>query len=258
MENQVFDATTLRLQLRELTGRRDLIDADGFSTGIDFYIDCALRWLDQQLPTDSRLGRWVYQASSGEYKLPVPRCRAVKGVWMYDETGECRGELIKRSISWLRSKYTEDWADLSTGQPLYYTPNVDNLAPTQWNTASFGSSYSDTSDLNFGTDPDAFRRRNLLVLPPTDGTYTFNVVGAFFTNSITDQPLSFWTVMYPDAVILATQMKMEEMCYRNSEGAKGFLAALAPILSGIDYDAVEEEMAAIHRVDRVREDLRSS
>ena len=250
IDTQPFDPRTIREQLRKITGRRDLITEDGGDNGIDFYINAGLRDLDRRLPVDFNLSRYLYQASSGEYVIHVPNCRAIKKVWMYSETDDERTELTKKSLSWLRDQYSEDWADLDTGTPLYYAPNVDRLAPDQvFQLAGNFSGYSDTSDINFGDFPEKFTQSGILFLPPTDGTYTFNVVGAFRSPNFASGVISFWTVMYPEAVILATQKALEVYLYRNAEGAKGFEEGLQDIALGIDYDAVEEEMAEVNRVD---------
>jgi len=244
------EANELRLKLRELTGRRDLIDADGRDNGIDFYINNGLRFLDNQLPVNVGLSRRVYQASADEYTISVQDVRSIKKVWAYDEGNDTKIPLVKRDLDWLRAHYRQDWGDLPTGVPKYYAVNIDRLDPANIDTATLSSStYSDTSDLRFGNAEQAYRLTGLLFMPPSDGTYTFNVVGAFYSPRISEQAFNFWTVNYPEAVILATQRSMEVLLYRNREGARDYAEALTPILNGIDYNAVETEMAEVNRVD---------
>lgn len=245
------EANELRLQLRSLTGRRDLIDSDGHDNGIDFYINNGLRFLDNQLPVDVCLTRRVYQASSGEYTLSVQDVRSIKRVWCYSEGNDKRlPDLVKRDLGWIRARYGQDWGDLPTGTPTYYAVNIDRLDPANVSTSTLSSStYSDTSDLRYGNAEQAYRMTGILFMPSTDGTYTFNVVGAFYSPRISEQGFNFWTVNYPEAVILATQRSMEALLYRNPEGVKGYEQAMAPILNGIDYNAVEQEMAEVQRVD---------
>ncbi len=256
IDTQPTDAQSIRLQLREITGRRDLIDEDGTDKGIDFYINAGLRYLDQRLPVNFNLGRYIIQVSSGTFKIDVPNVRAIKRVWMFNETTGARTQLTKKSLSWLRSRFTEDWSDLTTGTPLYYAPNVSRPAPSQvGSVASDFSGYSDIGDITFGDHEASYRASGILLLPPTDGTYTFNIVCAFHSTNFDADTQSFWTVMYPEAVILSTMRSLESLLYRNQEGVKGFTADLLPIIQGIDYDAVEEEMAEVHRVDLVPERL---
>ncbi len=258
IDTQPTDAQSLRLQLRSIVGRRDLIDEDGTDKGIDFYINSGLRYLDQRLPVNFNLGRYLTQVSSGTYTIDIPNVRAIKRVWMFDETGGARTQLMKKSLSWLRSRFTEDWSDLTTGTPLYYAPNVHRPAPAQvGSVASDFSGYSDIGDITFGDHEASYRASGILLLPPTDGTYTFNIVCAFHSTNFDSNTQSFWTVMYPEAVILSTMRSIEQMLYRNDAGADGFEKALLPILQGIDYDAVEQEMAEVHRVDLVPERLSS-
>ena len=250
LDTHPTEANELRLKLRELTGRRDLIDADGRDNGIDFYINNGLRFLDDQLPVNACLSRRVYQVAASAYTITVQDARSIKDVWAYDEGNDNRIPMVKRDLNWLRSRYTQDWASLSTGVPQYYAINIDRLDPANWSTTTLSSStYSDVADIRYGNAEQAYRLTGILFLPPSNGTYTFNVVGAFYSPRIEDSAFNFWTVNYPEALILAAQRSMEALLYRNPEGVKGYESALAPILNGIDYNAVETEMADIQRID---------
>jgi hypothetical protein len=53
--------------------------------------------------------------------------------------------------------------------------------------------------------------------------------------------MSFWTEVHPSTLIKAALYELEGF-YRNTEGQKDYLATLRSDVTGLDNDAVEQEL----------------
>ena len=251
-DNELVRAEDVRLNFRELSGRDDLVDADGQDQGADFYLNAGLRYLDDQLPMDFSPARHPIAVAAGIFVANTTRCRAVKDVWLYDHTNDTRVELRKKDICWLRRQYPSDWSDSALteqGTPLYWAPMPVRLLPALrgLGVASF-STFHDVEDVQFGDHPETHATKSVLLLPPADADYTLTILGAFYSPRLHEQEWSFWLAMYPDAILFAGLMKLNQ-AHRNREGATDYKLAIDDIIDSVDKNAVEEEIAKIERVE---------
>lgn len=257
----IDNAQYIRAQLYGISGRADLVTSDGDNVtdyqlgGIDFYINAGLRYLDDQLPTGVGISRYFEEISAGQYHTnSLLNVRYISGVWLYDPTEDARSELTFKTYSWMRKNYTQDWDNETQGTPLYWTPNLISLAPQQKTSVAGDFTYSTELDTITAGD-SGYAQSGVIFLPAADGAYELSIVGAFYSQRFDDPSVrNFWTINYPDAVVYATMLKLEH-AYRNKQGATDWIVAIDDVIRGIDYNAVEQEMSQVRKVDNTRADL---
>lgn len=254
-DHEISGPREIRLNFRELSGRFDLVDGDGNDTGADWYLNAGLRWLDDQLPTDFGLTRYPTVLAEGAFYVNIPRCRAIRDMWVFDHTGGDRLPFDRKSIAWMRGNYPNKWSDsgeTERSQPRYWCPMPVRLAPSLRGLTSL-SGYYDVEDIQLGNTLETHVYQSVVFLPPADGAYTLTVLGAFYSPRLDSDGMSFWLAMHPDALVLAGLMKLEQF-RRNTEGAGDYRRALEDTIQAIDYNAVEAEWATYNKIDLYRED----
>jgi len=245
----------VRTALVHQTGRFDLVvDAAGLdfsnaTTGIgaDFYINEAQVLLDS-LVDHAKTTAWYYDLpADGDMSLDLQYCRALHRVWIAD--GDERFQLVRTTEEWLRQEYPLDTTEYNSGQPAYWAPRVLGLSPEQEDetAATFATAtYEGYEDLTFG---DHYSYNGIVWMGPSDGTWTFHVLGDFQTTTLSaDADLSYWTAVAPYALIHAARLCMEG-AHRNSEGMKDIMAQLQPYLTGIDKDQAMQDVAMAYQME---------
>ena len=234
-----MDLLDLRQAFVRRSGRYDLVvDPNGAApdwtdNGANYYLNLAIKWLDKkQLAPQSE--RRVYKAiESGDVGVSLTRCRAIKEVWVANADGRAPVERI--SFQEMRSAYWKVTADTVVNAPAVYTParmraDVSELTVDQ---LAVLATWADLYDDDLTTDS------GVLFYPPADGDYILEVFGLFRQAELSDDDdVNYWSIDEPEAVILAA-MYWLEVSYRNTEGAKDWLAAIDEYLTGVDKDLVE-------------------
>jgi hypothetical protein len=240
----------VRERLAKLSGRHDIVDPSDWSDGTylsaDWIINTAIKMLDSIQPNKSSVGRHQEDVADGDYTLEITLAKAIKDVWMVDDDG--RYKLVKEDFDFIKDTYSDIDADLDTGEPYYWAPNIIGLSPAQ--SALTSSNYTSTftydgEDIMFGDEGNFFAYNGIIWMPPADGTYTCIVVADFFSKELSaDADTNYWTDQYPMAVIYASCWVLESTL-RNTEGMKDWMGALMTVLTGIDHDLVEQEIAGV-------------
>lgn len=226
---------TLRTEFRVRTGDLNIIDAD-----IDNYINRGIKFLDA-------LTDYTHAPAKHFAVIPIntlaytfsSNCRAAHKVYLIDAmTG--RTEIDKITQAQMRTLYP-DSANSTSGKPIYYT--IDEVR-----------SYPDTFDKTLAANVPYAKYINTAISNwttrgidfncPTDKEYMIEIDGLFNHPELTDViPAvtdNWWTVQYPEAVMLSAMYHME-LTYRNSEGANDYLIGMRGIIDGIDKDRADEE-----------------
>lgn len=238
----------VRDKFLEVTGRYDLGTIGGEDDGANWFINAGQRYLDGLVTPASGIFRYQKDITSGTYKLSVPRVRSIKSVWASD--GETTWRLVRASgmtpvpaFEHMLVEFGKHPSNVDSSTPLYWAPNADKLTASQDTLTS--DTYDDvfthdSGDITFGAAD--YQNRSILLMPPADATYTIKVFGLFFSKDLSDDDdASYWTEMYPDLLIFAAAMKMEQF-YRNTEGSRDWQTALHDGVQLIDFDQVDEEM----------------
>jgi len=247
---------SIRQQFAELSGRHDLVkDFSGgdFSNsvgniGADFFLRAGQRLLDRKMSFTKAYAWYKKDCAIGEYRLHVPYCTAIKRVYMMGADGE-RIEVTRKDLDWMKIEYADDVAHTTGDTPLYYTPVVMNLAPTQsaLETGDYTTEFSyDADDILFVDTAEHFVYNGIWWMPSLDSIMTVSVLGRFYSPKLSDDTVkTFWTEVHPDILLLAGLYSLEKF-YRNREGMNDYMVAIMDAAMDLDRDVVEEEVQDIN------------
>ncbi len=226
----------------ELSGRADLIDESlGQAVGASFFINSGQKLLDKLLVGNKSEGRYFIDVDYNQILVPIPGCRAVMRVFVYDS--EYRKELLKVDIHKLREYYNEPVSSMGSSSPAYYSPIVIKPYPDNLTTSGYNQEWSMEDILTTGSH--AFNA--ILIMPPSDSStsYTLEVWGLFKTDElVNDSDETFWTEEYPELLLKASLYQLETF-YRNTEGAKDWMNAITLEIGELIKDSVAEEIEEI-------------
>lgn len=235
----------IRDKFVEISGRYDLITATAEDNGADFFLNHAQKYLDRLIDSGKMLARYPVILSAGEYIAKSVGIRAIKEVWIADADG--KRELTKCTLNEIKTYYDEEFSDITQGTPEYYAPALFRPFP---DTLDSTSGMYNVSDLILYSAGPHFTYNGVVVMPPCDGTYTLEIVGLFYSPTLSatlsgstwTQTKSYWTEVQPELLIEAAIYKLQAM-YHNTSGAADYKALVSEDVLGIDYDAVEEDIA---------------
>lgn len=231
------------------SGRFDLVSdttpGSFADNGANFFVQAGLRLLDMMQETPKSLQTYRKDISIGDYGLEFKHCRTIEAVEMMNATDD-RFSLELKSLSWMRDEYGDVPSDVTQGAPAYYSPVANVLSPDQYalTVANYTDDFTyDYYDITFKADGVVpWEYTGILWMPPTDSVYTCVVHGFFFSLMENDTDVSYWSVAFPELLVMATNLALETF-YRNTEGVKDWLGAIRLWLKGIDDDLVRQEMA---------------
>lgn len=243
-----MDLVTLRRKVVELSGRDDLVDdLSGYGdNGVDFHIRAGLKYLDTHPMSPKPIARHIVSVAQGSNAVYIQKVRSVHEVWAANSDG--RYKLTPAPLDWLREEYPKPLAETDQGAPLYWSPAVIGLSPEQYeNDAGDFTGMYDWDEIQYGYDP--YVNNGIIWMPPTDGTYTMQVWGTFFSRDLTaDTDVNWWTTKHSELVVYATLMKIEE-AYRNTQGANDWRGVIEPILFGLDQGDAYNDSINVTRME---------
>lgn len=243
----------IRIKLKQVTGRYDLVNTDGSDNGMDYYINAAQRFLDLALDNPKTQARYIVPLPAGSFFHIIRGARAVREVYLADSEND-RFILEKRTFAELRKDYPTLYSsapdssltppiynvgDSSVGQPQYWAPMIMQLGeslsnPLEAHLRSFANSFDGV------VIGDQYAYYGIMIAPAFDQAYTLDVVGDFFQRALSqDYDTSYWTVVHPDILVDATRMQIANE-YSNREGVADMQATLQMKLRGIDADVVQD------------------
>lgn len=233
----------IRIKFRDLTGRFDLVDPDDDSdNGANFLIQSAVRMLDRLVECDKAKGRYPVSITAGDFSVSFAySCRAITEVWCLDSSSDGRWQLEKRTLAEMMSYYSDITSEIDTGQPVYYAPALLRPIPDTMTGTLTDTYYGDFLDLVVSSH---WAYNGIIFGPPSDNSYVLDIHGLFGSNQLSDDDdQNYWSIMFPDLLILATQYQVETQKYRNSQGAQDYLKAILEQIRWITADSIEQEIA---------------
>jgi len=234
---------TIAAQFVEISGRPDLEPGGSSTVDAYWYINQAQRMLDRYLSDGKAVARYAVDVEAGQILVPIYGCRAVKEVYIVDATKRTR--LSKIDVQTLRSWYPNPKANLDADKPIYYCP----IASRRYPKSQTSSDVTYTWILEEILDSSKRNSYNaILIEPPPDVTYTIEVWGLWYTESLSKgADVSYWTEEHPDILLNAALYKLE-VHYRNTEGAKDWKGAVDLDMAELMKDFIEEETADISQM----------
>lgn len=241
--------TQIRARVKTITGRFDLVNADGSDNGMDFYIKAATRYLDMTTNIVNSHATYRKDLAAGDYKVTFKQARSIHRAWVYSASEDKRVQLVEKTLEEIKEEYAKDLSGVTQGTPKYYARFILRLQPDQQDTwaneaafladgsAAFTEEYQ---DVLFG---DYHPYTGILVMPPADGAYTLTLQGHFFSKEMTDDAhKNFWSEQYPELLVYATAYCIEAD-YRNTRGANDWINVMQPLKMNLEFDMIEQESA---------------
>jgi hypothetical protein len=236
-----MNLSEIRQALATLSGRFDLFD-EVIDVG-DMLINEAVKALDRLSETQKTWASHLVYVASGGWYAELPYCRAIKEVWVSDDTGE-RWQLEKKNIQDLMAGWmTELAANTEGGAPLYYSPAVTRRIPEG---GALPVNVTNYIDINTSS---GYIYNSIIVAPVTDAQYLLDIRGLFGSKKLTlEVDENYWSVNHPGLLIKATLREIE-VFNRNASGVRDFDTAIATDLDGINKDLVEEIIAEVDQME---------
>ncbi len=212
----------------DLSGRTDLVAdltdyVDAGNIGTKFFIQAATRMLDQLQDTPHSTAELAKTLTIGDNTWEVSNLRSASKFWINDTSDTGWNPVTKKSLAWIRSRYSEPVADITNGVPQYWAIDVIRVPVTEGKESV----------------------RGIIFVPPTDGAYSARLVGKYWSKVLSaDADINYWSEEHEDILVAAAMYKLEEF-YRNTEGMKDWMNAITRDLLGIDFDLAFEESAEI-------------
>ena len=231
-----MDLKAIRTQFVKLSGRFDLVvDTVAYAdAGADFFIKAGSRFLDRRADTGQEQAIGFYDIAIGDFFLELADCRVIEQVWADD--GVVREQLTEVPESEILETFPGPLAVANSGFPAKYAPGFYRV--------KVGSA---TTDFLTGVQTDA-TKFNGFIFPPTDRVLKMEVKGKFYSNSLVeDTDTNYWSVSHEMLLIWATLYHLE-ISYRNSEGARDWLASIETSLFDLELDLVDQEGININQL----------
>ncbi len=228
----------LRTKLRELSGRYDLVNADGSDNGADFFINEGSKFLDRLDETQKSWGSAFKVMESGFWSVQFPYCRAIKDVWA--ASSSARWQLEKKRLQDLIEGYMTGLPSSRTsGTPLYYSPCITRYVPENATVKEL-ESFIGWLDISSG---NAHEYNGILVNVPTSERLTVIINGLFYSAKlVNDTDTNYWSEVHPLLLISAT-MRQIEVINRNTQGVNDWSNAILVETKQLGMDLVEELIA---------------
>jgi hypothetical protein len=242
------------VQLREDLAREsahhelviDFAGADYSDDGADYYLNAAQRWLDDMFPYRKSQAWYFSVLAAGQSLVTFNSARYVERVVLASGT-DGRTELIRktqRELQVLYSDYTDvPLSSLDQGTPEYWAPAVIGLAPEQYAEDATTLAAAGAEDLDFLAHGNHYPLQGLIVMPPSDGVRTVEVLGRWYSKELSaDADVSVWSVNHPDLLVRAAMRELE-ITFRNEQGVRAIEGPLLIQLKQISHNLAAEDAA---------------
>jgi hypothetical protein len=235
----------IRIQFRDLSGRFDLVNADGSDNGADFFINEGSRWLDRSLRFNKDEGSYLSILSIGSWYIQFPMARAIKKVFIANSDQDSRRrELEKVKLSRLLTRYlNKPPSQWTNGIPLHYSTFSGRYIPEDTTTDLTLQTFA----TYIGVVPiTTFDVNTIILSAPVSEQLLIELVGLFYSMQlVNDTDTNFWSTMYP--------LTLVQSAIRHVYVVSGNSAMLKTLESGIDLvsiekDLIEQEIAGINQM----------
>jgi len=238
MAGTLLDMRTLFVKR---SGRYDLVvdTTDWADNGADAYIVAGSRMLDRRETHEFSKAKHYEDAAADTWYKVFQECRAILDVWVASD--EFRKKLELRDVDTFRAYYNQPAGDIDSGCPTYYTPALLRTHPQA--STMYIEKFVDTTHSE--SDKYDYEYNGIMWMPPTDEAIIVEVQGLWYSKTLTlDTDKNYWSVNHPEALLAAAGYKLE-VSYRNTEGAKDWLAAIDMQLGELGRDFVEQQASGV-------------
>lgn len=229
----------VRQRFIEITGRYDFIDAPEKA---NIFINAGVRLLDRKVTL-----RYI-QDSTSFHEVPpdvsivqVPRCWQISRVWALDVQG--RGVRILLQETDQANRFTNFWRNIgapipSSSLPTHYailtTRNEDQIRRIETLNMQIPANYVHTGEWNGQV-------LSIELYPHVSRKCVIEVHGKYYSPPLEeDNDNNLWSQVHPTLLIHAACYELETS-YRNTEGARDWMAAIMDELLDIERMEVETD-----------------
>jgi hypothetical protein len=230
-----MNLSELRNEFAEKSGFLDSVNPDGSDNGADFYINAGQKYLDRLFEKREDIGRVFRVIQAGDYFVKFSsHCRAIHEVGVGNR--DSFHWIERYQLTELRKKFNQPFEFLESATPSAFAPAYLRPAGTDGDFDGIVG-YMDVMA--------GWREYNgIILMPPADAEYHVEVWGKFYSERLdSDDSESFWTVNFPEILIMAAQRELEAF-YRNSQGVNDWDRVIQGHTLEIGKDFIEEEFYA--------------
>ena len=239
-----MDLSEIRAAFITRSGRNDLVTGDNVDNGANFYVNAGQNFLDRLATTPNTVAKYYASISAGAWYKTFERCRSIDSVFMADD--EDRWRLDKKDLSWILIEYGGPIADLDSGDPKYYCPALLRVTPEESDVITMSKVIDETVQID---STEHYTYNGIIFMPPADESLILEIHGAFYSHKLTDNgDESYWSVNFPEILLMGALYELE-ISYRNTEGAKDWLAAITLEIAGIEFDLVQDDVAGVNQIE---------
>ncbi len=230
----------VRQLFAEKSGFLDSVNEDGSDNGADFYLNSGQRYLDKLVERRRDIGRVFRYMGPGSYFVRFRNCRVIHRVGV--GTTDSWNWLTRKNLVELRAEFSKPFELLDRGAPKYFAPAY--LRPYDPSSEDFDGYIGYMDVMTDWKEYDG-----VILAPPTDQPYHIEVWGKFYSESLeSDSDTSYWTINYPDLLIMAAQRQLEAF-FRNSQGVQDWTAVIRAEALELGKDFIEEEYFDIDQME---------
>ena len=228
----------VRTQFAKLSGRYDLVTGAFADSGADYYLKAGVKLLDRLggIEFAKDVSKFFKTMAIGVFFVEFSNWRTTDKVWFATTAGG-RWELEYLTPAEMQTlQGTEPYADVTDGTPAYFTQAITRSVPEGTALSTIGNYGSEI--LVDGTQTS---KQGLIIMPASDTAGMIEVWGKYETPwPSAENKDNYWFSVFPHLAVNAGLYQLE-VSYRNTEGAKDWLAAIQLELTGIDRDIVEND-----------------
>lgn len=235
----------LRTRFRNESGFSYFLD-----TKVDEVLNNGIKYLDSITFSPVKDQRIFIPLKSEDNCISFPmKCRVIKEVWACDDSRRERVNRdpdldgLRNATNWLFKYwwwwryYGSTFSVVANGRPHWYRSFVTEPFDKSIAAQSYLSKFADV------TWSDGVSR-GIAFAPRADKDYIIEVFGKFDSIPLSDTTVTnWWSENYPLLVVQAA-MYVLDMSYRNSSGGMELKGVIVDAVSGINNDAIEEEIGS--------------
>jgi len=229
-----MNLVSLRKQLREVSGRFDLVEEDGTDSGLDFYIEGAIKYLNTRGIVDKPIARLFFDVPAGVQVIPFnDEVRIVKEVWLRTSSSSQFRKLL--NVKFMH----HDLVD-KTGNPVYYKPAYLQVIPTSY-------LFKDLSVLPDDVFSPSLKYNSIVLFPYPISDVQLEILVDHLHDSICNGT-NYWIKEHPELLIMATMRQME-IFHRNTQGVNDWDRSVEEYILNLRQELVHEEALEYTRME---------
>lgn len=231
-----MDLQEIRLAFRKDSGRYDLVNEDGSDNGADRYLNAGQRYLDTLVDAPNAVAINFQDIMEGQRFTSLSDCRILHEIYVNDTTSKTK-LIIHRDIKEYIATFPSHHSEMGYGRPSNILYTNLRISPDA-NTSPVTNYGGYIKWMDVAVNPSG-NSNGLIWNPASDGYYTLEVHGKFFTPTlINSTDTTYWTDVYP-SVLIWSAMRQIEVGYRNTQGVNDWTAAIKSELFGLEADQIE-------------------